>query len=75
MKKLFHPTISNSTTEEISPETLELCAQFLHDLGWPTQQGMFDTSVERIRWWAENKPEDFLTACSTGLTVILRALE
>ena len=71
MEKLFHPTMKESTTTELDPNMLEKCALFLHDLGWLTQQGMFDSAVERLRWWVENKPEVFLMACATGLTVCL----
>lgn len=71
--KLFHPTMQESMVSQINPDMLELCALILHDLGWPTQQGMVDKSVERLRWWVENKPEVFLKACATGLTVCLHA--
>lgn len=73
-EKLFHPTMENSTVEELDSEMLEKCAMFLHDLGWLTQQGMFDDAVDRLRWWAENAPEVFLRSCSNGLSVILRSL-
>lgn len=69
--KLFHPVIHESVVTEVDTDMLEKCAMFLHDLGWLTQQGMFDCAVERLRWWAENKPEEFLKACATGLTLCL----
>lgn len=74
MEKVFHPTMETSKVSEIDPEMLWKCALFLHDLGWPTQQGMFDLSVKRLRWWVENSPDVFIMACATGLTVILDAL-
>lgn len=67
--KLFHPTMLDSTITELDADMLEKCALFLHDLGWLTQQGMFDGAVERLRWWAENKPDVFLKDCATRLTV------
>lgn len=73
--KILHPTIHESVVNEIDTDMLEKCALFLHDLGWLTQQGMFDDAVDRLRWWAESKPEVFLTACATGLTVCLDGLK
>lgn len=73
-EKVFHPTMEGSTVKELDHEMLGMCALFLHDLGWPTQQGMFDVSVERLRWWVENAPDVFFTACANGLTLILDAL-
>lgn len=73
--KLFHPTMATSTVEEIDLEALEHCACILHDIGWPTQQGMFALSMERLRWYADMDEEAFLKACANGLTVILNALK
>lgn len=70
-KKIFHPTIEKSTVEEIDEEALERCICILHDIGWPTQQGMFALTMERLRWYAELDEEAFLKACANGLTVIL----
>lgn len=72
-QKLFHPIIENSVVDDLDAEMLGISAMFLHDLGWLTQQGMFDEAVERLRFWAENAPEAFLMACSNGLSAILRA--
>lgn len=71
MEKVFHPTMRNSTVEQIDPETLMLCATFLHDLGWCSQQVGFDSGANRLRFWRDRFPDDFLKACSNGLTVIL----
>ena len=73
-EKVFHPTIKDSRVQKLDPKQLELCARHLHDLGWLTQQGMFDRAVERLRWWVEKYPEDFVTSCANGLTLILDAL-
>lgn len=73
-EKLFHPTMAASTVSEKDPEMLELCATFLHELGWFTQQNGFDGAVCRVKWWAENHPDVFLKACANGLTVILDAV-
>lgn len=69
-KKIFHPTMEKSTVEEIDLEALAHCACILHDIGWPTQQGMFALTMERLRWDAELDEEAFLKACANGLTVI-----
>ena len=69
-KKLFHPSIHVVRVEEIDPELLELAMVFLHDLGWLTQQGMFDSAVERLHTWAEKEPEKFLLACANGFAAL-----
>lgn len=74
MEKVFHPTIKSSTVTEMNGNMLSICAGMLHDLGWLTQQGMFEEAVERLRWLAENKPEAFLMGCATGLTAVLGAM-
>lgn len=74
-KKIFHPTMEKSTVEEIDLDALEHCACILHDIGWPTQQGMFALSMERLRWYAELDEEAFLKACANGLTVIRGVLD
>ena len=71
--KIFHPTMEASAARELDENMLMVCAGVLHDLGWMTQQGMFDAAVERLRWLAENKQEAFLKACSTGLAACLDA--
>jgi len=73
-EKLFHPTMENSTVENIDPEALDFSAWILHDLGWLTQQGMPEEALNRIKFYAEPDRESFLKACSNGLTVILNAL-
>ena len=73
MEKLFHPTIEGSKLCEPVPDVLEMAEIILHDLGWLTQQGLFDEAVARLRWLAENEPEGFLKACATGLKVCLDA--
>ena len=72
--KIFHPTRVGSTVKEIDPELLDLAANFLHDLGWFTQQGGIEVALEHIRAWSDRLPDAFLKACSNGLTVILDAL-
>lgn len=69
-KKIFHPTMEKSTVEEIDREALDFSTWILHDIGWPTQQGMFALTMERLRWYAEMDEEAFLKACANGLTVI-----
>ena len=69
-KKIFHPTMAKSTVAENDLEALDRCACILHDIGWPTQQGMFALTMERLRWYAEIDEEEFLKACANGLTVI-----
>lgn len=72
--KIFHPTRAGSTIKEIDPELLDLAANFLHDLGWFTQQYGIEEALDRIRRWYDTLPDAFVKACSNGLTVILDAL-
>lgn len=74
MEKVFHPTMKSSTVEQTDPEALTLCATFLHEIGWFTQQNGFEGAACRVKWWAENHPDMFLKACANGLTVILDAV-
>lgn len=73
-EKIFHPTRADSAVNDIDPELLDLAANFLHELGWFTQQGGIETALDRIRAWHDKLPDAFLKACSNGLTVILDAL-
>lgn len=73
-EKIFHPTRADSTVNDIDPELLDLSANFLHDLGWFTQQCGIEKALDHIRWWYDTLPDAFLKACSNGLTVILDAL-
>lgn len=75
MEKLFHPSIYVVRVQEIEPEMLELAAVFLHDLGWLTQQGNFEGAAERLKFYAEQKPELFLKACATGFAAIRQMLD
>ena len=49
MEKVFHPTMKSSTVEQTDPEALTLCATFLHEIGWFTQQNGF----EGLRQWID----------------------
>lgn len=73
MEKLFHPTIDGSKLCQPEPDAIEMAEIILHDLGWLTQQGLFDEAVARLRWMVENNKAAFLKGCATGLTVCLRA--
>lgn len=73
-EKIFHPTRASSTVKETDPEMLDLAANFLHDLGWFTQQCGIEKALDHIRWWHDTLPDAFLKACSNGLTLILDAL-
>lgn len=73
MEKLFHPTIEGSKLCESEPEAVEMAEIILHDLGWLTQQGLFDEAVARLRWLVENNQAAFLKGCATGLSVCRNA--
>lgn len=73
MEKLFHPTIEGSKLCDPAPDGVEMAEIILHDLGWLTQQGMFDDAVARLRWLVENNKAAFLKGCATGLLVCRNA--
>jgi hypothetical protein len=73
--KLFHPTIECSKLCEPVPDGVEMAEIILHDLGWLTQQGLFEEAVARLRWLAENKKTAFLRGCATGLSVCRNSLQ
>ena len=74
METVFHPTMEASRVAEQDPEMLDIAANFLHDLGWFTQQCGIDKALEHIKWWHDTIPDAFLKCCANGLTVILDAL-